>query len=98
MKSGDMAINQQWGVKQADKYIDGLHVALSDVADNIDDVKVRDVPMKLMLPVKFIHHYGRHYLFFREASSNVPEKIQVLTILHDSMDIPQRLVEALRCL
>jgi len=77
------------------QYLDALHVALADIAENIDKATVRDVPINLISPVKVLH-YGRHYLFFREASSRVPESIQVLSILHDSMDIPKRLAEVLR--
>lgn len=44
--------------------------------------------------VKFFH-YGRHYVFLKKASSQCFEKIQVLAILHDSMDIPIKLREIL---
>ena len=36
--------------------------------------------------------YRRHYLFFRELASG---KIGVMSILHERMDVPARLVEEL---
>lgn len=85
---------QQWGIKQADKYIDGLHTALEEIAEQLDSPTIRDVPQEVIPSVKYIH-YGRHYIFFRKASNRVPENIQVLTILQDNMDIPARLAESL---
>lgn len=46
----------------------------------------------------FFVHYGKHYVFFRQAAEHLPERIQVLTILHDSMDIPARVKEDLDAL
>lgn len=83
---------QNWGADQADLYIDGLHQKLSNVAHNFSCL--RSLPEGIDNAVKFFH-YGRHYVFLREAVSDVAEKIQVLTILHDSMDIPERLRELL---
>ena len=47
---------QRWGVKQADKYMDALHDALADIAENIDKATVRDVPINLISPVKVLHY------------------------------------------
>lgn len=88
---------QQWGMAQADKYIDGLHAVLQTVAENIKHPKVRALPAEVAAGVFFVH-YGRHYVFFRLAADHLPERIQVLSILHDSMDIPARIQEELEML
>ncbi len=85
---------QQWGEEQADKYIDGLHAILQTVAEDIKHPKVRTLPAEVVSGVFFVH-YGRHYVFFRLAAMHLPECIQVLSILHDSMDIPARIREEL---
>ena len=76
---------QHWGEQQADKYIDELHEKLSQVALNFSLVK--DLPDSINKEIKYIH-YGRHYIFLKKAAANLSEKLQVLAILHDSMDIP----------
>lgn len=81
---------QKWGLEQADKYIDGLHAVLETVALDLKHPKVRSLPSETAAG-----HFGKHYLFFCLAAENVPERIQVLTILHDSMDIPARVKEDL---
>lgn len=86
---------QRWGEKQADNYIDGLHEKLSTAAQDFS--LLRDLPDGIHPQVKFFH-YERHYVFLKMASSNCCEKIQVLAILHDSMDIPIKLREILRCI
>ena len=83
---------QQWGDQQADQYIDGLHEKLSKISH--DPSLLRDLPSGIDDKVKFFH-YGRHYVFLRKTAGTQTEKIQVLTILHDSMDIPVRLQETL---
>lgn len=35
---------QQWGIQQADKYIDGLHATLQTVAEDIKHPKIRALP------------------------------------------------------
>lgn len=84
--------HKNWGAEQADKYIDGLHEQLSKVAQDFS--LLRNVPVQAIKDIKFFH-YGRHYVFVREAAIHLAEKIQVLTLLHDSMDIPIRLREML---
>lgn len=76
---------QNWGDKQADQYIDGLHDKLSKVAS--DPSFLRGLPNGIDSNVRFFH-YGRHYVFLRKVASM---EIQVLTILHDRMDIPVKL-------
>ena len=83
---------ERWGAEQADKYIDGLHEQLRKVTQDFS--LLRNLPGRIAKKVKFFH-YGRHYIFLRQPLSNLPQKLQVLTILHDSMDIPVRLRETL---
>lgn len=83
---------KRWGTEQADKYIDGLHEHLSKIAQDFN--LLRRIPEDVVKGIQFFH-YGRHYVFVREAPVHLSEKIQVLTILHDSMDIPRRLGEFL---
>ena len=82
--------NQHWGPRQADQYINGLHERLSQLAQ--DSSLLKRLPEGIDEKVRFFH-YGRHYVFVRQAPADLLEKIQVLTILHDSMDIPVRLRE-----
>lgn len=83
---------QHWGSQQADKYIDELHGKISQVASNFS--LARDLPKSINEEIKFFQ-YGRHYIFIKKSADNLPEKIQVLAILHDSMDIPIKLREIL---
>ena len=71
-----------------------MHAALETVALDLKHPKVRSLPSETAAGVYFVH-FGKHYLFFCLAPENVPERIQVLTILHDSMDIPARVKEDL---
>lgn len=83
----------EWGIEQADKYIDGLHQQLANICSNLS--LLRHLPSEVAPPdVKFFH-YARHYVFVRETPNHPGVKIQVLSILHDSMDIPARLQEEL---
>jgi toxin ParE1/3/4 len=83
---------KNWGEAQADKYIDKLHNQLSKVAETTS--LLRDVPQHIVKGIKFFH-CGRHYIFVKLATSHLNETIQVLTILHESMDIPNKLREIL---
>ena len=84
---------QHWGAKQADQYIERLHEKLLQIADN--PFLLKKLPIEINSQIQFFH-YGRHYVFVRRTEThNTQEKIQVLTLLHDSMDISQRLREVL---
>lgn len=86
---------ERWGIDQADKYIDELHVALSAIAS---DVKHPNIRIWQSLPNTYFIRVGKHYVFFKMAAEALPEVIQVLTILHQSMDIPRRVMEDLEML
>jgi toxin ParE1/3/4 len=84
---------QNWSEEQANMYIDGLHDKLSIIAK--DFTLLRSLPNNIHPQVKFFH-YERHYVFLKIAPNDCSESIQVLAILHDSMDISIKLREILR--
>ena len=86
---------RRWGEKQAEKYIHGLHNHLQQLADKI--LQWRDLPNRILVPpdidIKiYFSVYEYHYLFFRELSDG---DIGIMSILHESMDLPTRLREDL---
>ena len=81
--------DKTWGEKKADKYIRGLFEAIDKAASS--KYLWRKVAHEEMGDIFFIR-YGRHYIFFRELSNGV---LGVVNVLHDSMDIPNRLKEDL---
>ena len=84
-----------WGEKQAENYIKGLHqhlkmlIAHKSMWRQISALFMPTLTQKI--PVYF-NHYQRHYIFFRELPNG---DLGVMSILHDSMDIPVRLQEDL---
>lgn len=76
----------EWGIEQADKYIDVFY----DKLDNLEKQQIRKAPQDILPGLKFFH-YMRHYVFFRER-----EGTEILLILHDQMDIPSRLKEYMK--
>lgn len=76
-------------------YIRGLHAHLEKLCRT--RAIWRALPSDLVLPSGiggsiYVSRYRRHYLFFRELASG---KIGVMSILHERMDVPARLVEEL---
>ena len=84
----------QWNEQQADKYIDELYDLLETIASDLSYPTIKPIPNHVLPDIMYIH-YNRHYVFFREAAPYLEETIQILTILHDRMDIPARLKEEL---
>ena len=85
----------QWGEKQAEKYIIELHEHINKLASN--KLLWRSLPSNLVIPqdlslTVYFSHYSKYYIFFRELSDGV---IGIMTILHETMDIPVRLKEDL---
>jgi len=86
---------EQRGEQQAISYFKALHQHLSKLASNkllwhpLPNTFV--VPDDLDIEVYF-SHYKKHYIFFRKLSDG---HIGIVTILHDSMDMPVRLSEDL---
>jgi len=87
---------KNWGEKQAEKYISELHQHLAKLSDN--KLLWHSLPGNLAVPNDleisvYFSHFKHHYIFFRELSGGA---IGIMTILHDSMDIPVRLGEDLK--
>lgn len=76
----------KWGEEQADKYLRALIEDIHSLAGQRH--RWRPVPDKD--GVWFVRH-ERHYIFFRELSGGT---VGVITVLHESMDLPSRLKEA----
>ena len=76
-----------WGEKQADKYIRGLYRAIEEAAGN--KYLWRKVKHEDVKGIFFIR-YEHYFVFFRELSKGV---LGVVNVLHENMDIPNRLKE-----
>ena len=76
-----------WGAAQADKYLRGLVTAI----ESIQDEPRRWRPLRdTALPDIFYFRHKHHYVFFRRLSKG---RIGVITVLHESMNLPARLRE-----
>lgn len=78
-----------WGEEQADKYIRGLYSAIEKTASN--KYLWRKVEHEEIAGIYFVR-YENHYVFFRELPKGV---LGVVNVLHENMDIPNRLKEGL---
>jgi len=78
---------EKWGEEQADAYVRSLIDAIHAVQGQRH--LWRPVADKSLRGVWFIRH-EHHYVFFRELPGGV---IGVISILHESMDLPARLKE-----
>lgn len=82
---------EEWGQKQAEKYITGLHNHLQALSTK--KKPWRNLPDTLVIPPDlktraYFSKYEHHYIFFRELSDG---KIGVMSILHEKSDLPVRL-------
>ena len=87
---------ENWGEAQAEKYIIGLHGHIRALAGQ--EKLWRLLPGTLILPGDldadiYFSRYERHLIFFRVLSSGV---LGVLSIIHESRDIPVTLAKDLR--
>ena len=86
---------KRWGESQAEKYIIGLHDHLQAL---VEKKKIWTLlPNSLVIPPDLDCHayfskYEYHYVFFKEL---LKKRIGVMSILHESMDIPVRLLSDL---
>ena len=78
---------RKWGAEQADAYIIGLHEALHEVAS--EKVLWRTLSHPELMDVYYVR-YEHHFVFFRELPK---ETLGVISILHESMDLPVQLLE-----
>lgn len=79
---------QQWGSKQADKYIDDIYKQIKFASENFSLLK--SLPKINLHDIKYFH-CNRHYIFAQKPG----KKLLILAVLHDSMDIPRRISETL---
>jgi len=85
----------RYGIKQAEKYMNGLHSYLQKLSEK--KTSWRTLPQKWIVPddleiQTYFNKYEHHFIYFREFSSG---KIGVMSILHETVDIPVRLKEDL---
>ena len=78
-----------WGEKQADNYVRGLYKAIDEAAKK--KYLWRKIEHEELKGIYFVR-YEHHYVFFRELTKAV---LGVVNVLHESMDIPNRLKEDL---
>lgn len=82
---------ENFGQKQAEKYIINLHEHLQKTST--DKTKWKKLPINLANPLRpdiqlYISKYEKHYIIFRELRGST---IGIISILHEAMDIPVRL-------
>ena len=76
----------KWSAKQADKYYSTIELACKDIGENPDAGREYDGINKNLLGLKS----GRHIIFYRSISK---DKIEVIRILHERMDLKNRMIE-----
>ncbi|MES1196005.1 MAG: type II toxin-antitoxin system RelE/ParE family toxin [Steroidobacter sp.] len=86
----------QFGTTHARIYAETLTSAISSLTDGpkVLGVQARDdIAQGLFtLHVARMGHKGRHFVIFRIGQDHEKQLIDVLRILHDSMDIPRHLL------
>jgi len=86
---------EQFGIEQARTYAETLAVALEDLCagPGILGVRARDEirPNFYTLHVARKGRRGRHFVLFRTGQESGKNVIDVLRILHDSMDLHRQL-------
>ncbi len=80
--------DKNWGEDQADKYIRGIYSAIEEAADSQQWRSFKD---ERFGGVHFIR-YEHHFIFFRKLPKG---RLGVISILHERMNIPDRLEEDL---
>ena len=88
--------SNKWGEAQAEKYIKGLHRHVAQLAQK--QKLWRPLPTKFVIPLDleteaYFSVYEKLIIFFRELSGGV---LGVMSILHEKMDLPVRLVSDLK--
>ncbi len=78
---------KKWDEKRADAYVRELVAEIETVANT--RYRWRPVLDEALQGVYFFHH-RHHYIFFRELSK---QRLGVISVLHEKMDIPARLRE-----
>jgi toxin ParE1/3/4 len=73
---------EHWSADQADRYIDGLRDVCLELADGTRTGRVVEVR-----PGYLKQAVGSHMIYFRFSD----DRVQVMRILHQSMDVARRL-------
>ncbi len=76
---------EEWGEKQADKYIDGLYAAFSEICQNYNLWKA--VSNKKLVGL-YLYRYKKHLIFFKLLASG---DVGIACILHENMNLPEHL-------
>ncbi len=77
---------EKWSAKQADKYYATIKLACNIMGQNPNVGKQYDGINKNLLGLKS----GKHIIFYRSLSE---DKIEVIRILHERMDLKKRIAE-----
>ena len=77
---------EKWSEKQADKYYAIIKLACNVIGENPDIGKEYDGISKNLLGLKS----GKHILFYQVISD---DRIEVIRILHEQMDLKNRIAE-----
>ncbi|MEN1705337.1 MAG: type II toxin-antitoxin system RelE/ParE family toxin [Planctomycetota bacterium] len=80
---------EQWGEDQADAYVRGLYEAIEKAGQN--RLTWRQLRHPEITGIYFVR-YRHHYVFFRELSE---ERLGIVSVLHERMDLPHRLLDDL---
>ena len=77
---------EKWSAKQADKYYAIIKLSCNGIGQNPDIGKEYDGIKKNLLGLKS----GKHIIFYQSLSE---DKIVVIRILHERMDLKKRITE-----
>jgi toxin ParE1/3/4 len=77
---------EKWSAKQADKYYSAIKLACNGIGENPDVGKEYDGISENLLGLKS----GKHILFYKLITE---ERIEIVRILHERMDLKNRLME-----
>jgi toxin ParE1/3/4 len=77
---------EKWSAKQADNYYETIKLACNMIGQNPDIGKEYDGINKNLLGLKS----GKHIIFYQSLDE---EKIEVIRILHERMDLKNRISE-----
>jgi plasmid stabilization system protein ParE len=80
-------------VEQADRYITELHQSLFQLCREPKSTRIKRAPVEFATPV-YVARFRHHYIFFKQANGKDGDML-ILSLLHESMDLPARLREAL---
>ena len=77
---------EKWSKKQTDKYYTTVKMVCNGIGENLDIGKEYDGISNNLLGLKS----GKHIIFYQQISD---DRIEVVRILHERMDLINRIVE-----